>query len=477
MIVMKRKFFFAVFFILTLLNNGFAQSNDRFIGDWEGKLNIGIEVRVVFHISDNGKGGLVSTTDSPDQSVYGIKCDTTIITGEKITIEIKELGGSFVGQLLNDSTIDGKIIQGVELPIVLKKGSKPSERKRPQTPQPPFPYKSEDVEYDNAERSLHYGATITIPEGKGPFPAAVLITGSGAQNRDEEIMGHKLFAVIADHLTRKGFIILRVDDRGMGKSTGKYGEATSADFAKDVNASVEYLLSRPEVDPKKLGLIGHSEGGMIAPMVATNRKDIDFIILLAGPGVKILDLMAEQNAAILRSAGISQLSIDAYLPLYRGMIGQILTAADSIAALNAVKKIVSEWIAKTDPSQVKELDLQDAKKQDEVASQLVQVLYSPWFKYFLSFDPALYLEKLKCKLLAINGDKDIQVISKQNLPGIEAAMKKSKSKNYTIKEMPGLNHLFQTCNKCTLEEYGELDETFSPVALQLISEWLEKNVK
>ena len=287
---MKRRSFFIAFFLFALMICGIAQSNDRFTGVWEGKLNIGVELRVVFHISDNGKGALVSTTDSPDQSVFGIKCDTTIIIGEKITIEIKELGGSFAGQLLNDSTIDGKIIQGVELPIILKKVSKPSERMRPQTPPPPPPQKSEDIEYDNADQSLHYGATITIPEGKGPFPAAVLITGSGAQNRDEEIMGHKLFAVIADQLTRKGFIILRVDDRGIGKSTGKFGEATSADFAKDVTTSINYLLSRPEVNPKKLGLIGHSEGGMIAPMVAADRKDIDFIILLAGPGVKIIDL-------------------------------------------------------------------------------------------------------------------------------------------------------------------------------------------
>ena len=226
-----------------------------------------------------------------------------------------------------------------------------------------------------------------------------------------------------------------------------------------------------------MGLIGHSEGGMIAPMVATNRKDIDFIILLAGPGVKIIDLMAEQNAAIMHSAGISQLSIDAYLPLYREIIGEITKATDSTFALVAAKKSLNDWSNKTDPSLVRELNLQEIKKREDVATQLVQVMYSPWFMYFLSFDPVPFLEKLKCKVLAINGDKDIQVISKQNLPGIEVSLKKSKARHYTIKEMPGLNHLFQTCNKCTLEEYGKLEETFSPAALQLISEWLEKNVK
>lgn len=475
---MKKRCFVPIILLLTIAISSFAQSTTKFTGIWEGKLNLGVELRIVFNIKENGKGGLVSTADSPDQAVYGLKCDTTSLNADAITIEMHDLKASFTGRLLNDSTLNGVFTQLADVPLTLKKVDKqPSERKRPQTPQPPFSYKSEDVGYDNADKSLHYGATITIPEGNGPFPAAVLITGSGAQNRDEEIMGHKLFAVIADYLTPKGFIILRVDDRGVGKSTGKFSEATSADFANDVNASVDYLLSRQEVDQKKVGLIGHSDGGMIAPMLAANRKDIDFIVLLAGPGVKIIDLMAEQNAAILHSAGISQPAIDAYTPLYKEMAGQIINAADSTSALTAVKKTLNTWIAKTDTSLVKELGLQEAKSRDDMATQLAQVMYSPWFKYFLSFDPAPYLEKLKCKVLAINGDKDIQVISRQNLPGIEASLKKSKVKNYTIKEMRGLNHLFQTCNKCTLEEYGDLEETFSPAALQIIGEWLKVNVK
>ena len=469
-------------FLSTLISFGIviniaAQPANKFTGIWEGKLNVGIELRIVFTIKENGQGGLVSSADSPDQSAYGLKCDTTSLNAGTITIEMNDLKAFFTGKLLNDSTINGTFTQRAVFQLTLNKVDRPSERKRPQTPQPPFSYKIEDVGYDNADKSLHFGATITIPEGNGPFPAAVLITGSGAQNRDEEIMGHKLFAVIADYLTLQGFIILRVDDRGVGKSTGKFNEANSADFAKDVNTSVDYLLSRPEVDGKKAGLIGHSEGGMIAPMVAVNRKDINFIVLLAGPGVKIVDLMAEQNAAILRSAGIGQQALDAYTPLYKEMEEQIIKAADSTTALTAIKKTLNIWIAKTDSSLVKELDLKESKSRDAIGARLVQTMYSPWFKYFLSFDPAPFLKKLKCKVLAINGDKDIQVISRQNLPGITASLKKSKVKSYMIKEMPGLNHLFQTCNKCTLGEYGELEETFSPEASQVISEWLNKNVK
>jgi pimeloyl-ACP methyl ester carboxylesterase len=325
--------------------------------------------------------------------------------------------------------------------------------------------------------SLHYGATITIPEGTGPFPAAIMITGSGAQNRDEEIMGHKSFAVIADHLTRKGFIILRVDDRGVGKSTGKFSEATSLDFAGDVNVGLNYLLSRPEVDKNKIGLIGHSEGGMIAPMVATNRGDISFIVLLAAPGVKIIDLMTEQNRAILLSVGINEQAVDAYHPLYKNLINKIVTAPDSITAWAAVRKTMDDWVARTSKVIVEDMGMDDAGRRDTIATTFVQTIYSPWFKYFLMFDPTPLLEKLNTKVLALNGDKDIQVIASQNLPGIEAALRKSKSRVYQVQELPGLNHLFQTCNKCTLDEYSQIEETFSPIALQIISDWLIKNVK
>jgi pimeloyl-ACP methyl ester carboxylesterase len=290
-------------------------------------------------------------------------------------------------------------------------------------------------------------------------------------------MGHKLFAVLADHLTRNGFIVLRVDDRGVGKSSGSFSQATSADFATDVANSLAYLLSRSEVNKKKVGLIGHSEGGMIAPMVAAQRKDIDFIILLAGPGVKIVDLMVEQNAAILRSSDISENAINAYKPLYKKLVSQITIAPDTAIALVTVKKTINDWADKTDNTALKELGMVNIENRNAIAKTLVQGIYNPWFKYFLAFDPAVYLKKLNTKVLALNGNRDIQVISKQNLPAIKAALKKSKSKNVTIIEMPGLNHLFQTCKDCTLEEYGQLEETFSPAALKVISDWLEKNVK
>ena len=470
-----------IILFFALSRQGFAQDSKKFIGTWEGKLNVGIELRVVFHIKEDSKGGFITTGDSPDQSTYDIPTSSTTIKGNEITIEVASLNASYTGKLVNDSTIEGVFSQGGDIELVLKKAEKQSEAKklvRPQTPMPPFPYKSEDVEYDNNNKTLHYGATITIPEGKGPFPAAVMITGSGAQNRDEEILGHKSFAVIADHLTKNGFIVLRVDDRGIGKSTGDFKSSTSEDFAKDVNTSVDYLLSRSETDKKRVGLIGHSEGGMIAPMVASQRKDIDFVILFAGPGEKIIDLMAEQNAAIIKSSGVSEAATLRFIPAYKSIVTAIIRAKDSAnATLNAAGEL-AKWSMTTDESTKKELGLNTAEEQKKYIDALVPAFYtSPWFRYFLAFDPTPYLEKLRCKVLALNGEKDLQVISKSNLAGIESALKKSKSKTYDVKELPGLNHLFQNCKKCTLKEYGELEETISPGVLSIISDWLNKNIR
>lgn len=464
-------------FIWVLLCANASGQAVKFTGTWQGILNVGVELHIVFHIKEDGKGGYETTADSPDQSAFGLKCEKTEIKDNEVVITMTSLNASYTGKLVNDSTLDGTFTQGADIPLQLKKTEKVEERKRPQTPRPPYPYKSEEVEYNNTDKSLNYGATITIPAGNGPFPAAVMITGSGPQNRDEEILGHKSFAVIADHLTRKGFIVLRVDDRGVGKSNGDFGKATSEDFASDANSSVDYLLSRSEVDKNKIGLIGHSEGGMIAPMVAVKRKDIDFIVLMAGPGVKITELMAEQNEAVARSSGVSDKALAEIKPLFRRVTRSILDAADSATAFATTIILIENWSANKDKTILEEMNMVTAKQRTEYVKAMTAQLRSPWFRYFLQFNPKPYLEQLDCKVLALNGDKDIQVISKQNLPGIAAALKKSHNKNYEIKEMPGLNHLFQACNKCTLVEYGELEETISPAALEAISNWLEKNVK
>ncbi|MBL7733382.1 MAG: alpha/beta fold hydrolase [Chitinophagaceae bacterium] len=472
-----KKVFCLLLSLSSLLTTIKGQQVSIFAGSWEGKLNVGMELRVVFHIKEE-KGVFSSTVDSPDQDAFGIGTDATTVSGNDIKIEMGDLKAVFEGKMVNDSTIEGEFTQGVALPLTLTRTTKVQKAPlRPQLPVPPFPYKSEDVTYTNTDKTITFGATITIPEGKGPFPAVLLITGSGPQDRDESLMGHKPFAVLADHLTRKGFVVLRTDDRGTNKSTGDFNKATSADFAEDAEAGVNYLISRTETDPKKVGLIGHSEGGMIAPMVAAKRKDIGFIVLMAGPGVPVIELMAEQNAAILRSGGVDTDAANGIKDAFKTLAQHIISAPTKEEALAGSVKITEDWAARQSPQMLKDLELETPEKRKVYVTQMVISFQTPWFQYFMKFNPEIYLEKLSCKILAINGSEDVQVISSQNLPGIEKSLKKSKSKNYEIKELAGLNHLFQRCNTCTVEEYSKLEETMAPEALDTISNWLLKNVK
>jgi uncharacterized protein len=467
---MKKLFLLSALLQSTL----FASAQNAFLGIWEGKINVGVDIRMVFHFSKDGEDRYSVTLDSPDQGVKGIKASLVQLTADSVYVEISQFQAKYSGKLTGDSLITGMFTQIESAPLNFRKVTAVSQRIRPQTPVPPFPYKSEDLLYSNPNNSIRYGATITIPEGKGPFPAALLLTGSGQQNRDEEIMGHKPFAVIADHLTRNGFIVLRVDDRGMGQTTGDVWSATTRDFADDATVSINYLKTREEVDKKRMGLIGHSEGGMIAQIVAAERKDIDFVILLAGPGEKTIKLMADQNEAILTKAGLPARYIASYLELYQNILTTVL-ASDSASATSNAKTVVNTWIAKTaDSIVVTTTGIKDEPTKENFVNQFAGQLNLPWFRYFLAYDPATNLKKTRAKILALNGEKDIQVIAKTNLAGIEAALKQRRSEDYEVKELPGLNHLFQECTSCSINEYGQLDQTISPVVLDTITKWMKK---
>jgi pimeloyl-ACP methyl ester carboxylesterase len=476
---------YLVLFFISLLLPMLSQAQNNFAGIWLGKLNVGRELRIVFHVKDSGDGKLSATMDSPDQSAKDIPCSGVTATGDSISIEMSNIHGLFAGKLTDPNTLTGEWSQsGHALPMELKRVDEVPEvlpvprSERPQTPKPPFNYTSEDVIYQNADKSIQYGATITIPKGKGPFPAVLLITGSGQQNRDEEIMGHKPFAVIADYLTNNGYVVLRVDDRGTGKTTGSLDSATSMDFSKDALVSLDYLEKRPEVNRKRVGLMGHSEGGMIAEIIAAERKDVDFVVFLAGPGVRTSILMEEQNAAYMASLGIGQAAIDKYKTLYSSIVRDIIYGKDSAQVYASLKQHINDWVKQTDTASVMATTgIHDEESKEEFIDAAVASYNNRWYRYFLSFDPKPYLERMNCKVLALNGDKDIQVVPRPNLAGIRIGLAKSKSKVIFTKEMKGLNHLFQTCTKCTVEEYGELEETFSPTALVLILDWLDKNVK
>jgi len=449
----------------------------KLAGHWQGVINLGKPLRLVFHFTEeNGK--LKGTMDSPDQGAMGIQVKEVIVSNDSLLVDMSNIGIQYTGLLASADSIEGEWHQaGRSYYIPLKRTEKPADLKRPQTPKPPFNYQTEEVSFTNKDHSISYAGTITIPNGKGPFPAIVMITGSGPENRDEELFGHKPFAVIADHLTKHGYVVLRVDDRGTGKTTGVYQGATSADFAKDINAQLDYLKTRKEVNDHKIGMIGHSEGGLIAPMVASERKDIDFLVLLAGPGLPITKLMELQTVAIQKKRGLSDVLAEQYGFLYYDAELAILASKDSISAREKIAAAVKQWQLKARPEILDGLDMRGPEAVNDATNTFMQMYNDAWFRYFLSINPANYLEKLSCKVLALNGEKDLQVVSQPNLEGIRAALTKSKTKNFETRELPGLNHLFQTCNTCSVEEYRVLEETFAPIALQTITEWLDKNVK
>lgn len=454
-----------------------ANAQSTLIGNWQGLLTAGTSLRMVFHVTEAG-GKLSATMDSPDQGVSGIPCASVYFANDSVGIEMGKAEIRYTGRMVGKDSIAGKWHQGGrDFEVNLKKTDHPAGIQHSQTPKPPFNYLSEDVLFNNADKSIQYGATITIPKAPGTYPAVLLVSGSGPQNRDEEIMGHKPFAVIADYLTNHGYIVLRVDDRGVGQTTGTRAGSTSADFAKDAEAAIDYLKTRKEVNKKKIGIMGHSEGGLIAPMVAAERKDIDFIVMQAGPGVKTTELMAAQTEALLKTGGVKDEVVKEYGALYRNITTGILKAKDSTEARNEIISAINQWKTTASKESIEFTGAATEAGINDIAKDFMAIYNDKWYNYFFHVDPQPYLQKLSCKVLAINGNKDIQVLSSQNLPAIQKALEKSKSKVYTVKEFSGLNHLFQHCKACTVEEYRDIDETFSTEALQYITDWLDKNVK
>jgi alpha/beta superfamily hydrolase len=343
------------------------------------------------------------------------------------------------------------------------------ELKRPQEPVKPYPYYSEEVTIENKIANITLAGTLTLPTKEGKYPVVVLITGSGPQNRDEELMGHKPFLVLSDYLTRNGIAVLRCDDRGTFASKGNFAKATTFDFATDVEAEVNYLKTRKDIDTKHIGLIGHSEGGIIAPIVAVKDKDLIFIVLMAGTGVSGSDLLLRQQEAIGKASGMK----DEDLKIVAELNAHIYKMVDEIQNTDTLKsKITNYLLAKS--KELPDLKIPEGKTVNDFIDMQLAQLITPWMLNFIRYNPAPMLEKVKCAVLAINGDKDLQVDSKINLPAIENALKKGGNKKYTIKELPGLNHLFQECKTGLPSEYASIEQTISPVALQTIANWIKQ---
>jgi pimeloyl-ACP methyl ester carboxylesterase len=323
------------------------------------------------------------------------------------------------------------------------------------------------VSFVNAKENIRLAGTFTFPKGKAPLATVVLISGSGPQNRDEELMGHKPFLVLADYLTRNGIAVLRFDDRGSYASEGNFATATSNDFATDVEAAVAYLKTRKEVNKGKIGLMGHSEGGLIAPMVAVRNKDVNFIVLMAGPGIRGSEIMLRQQALIGRANGVKEEDLKQTIELNAAVFKMV----DEIADTDTLRVKISNYLREQSKT-VAALATNDAKKTEEMIESQLEQLLSPWMLNFIRYNPSTALEKVKCPVLAINGSKDLQVPSEVNLNAIETALNKAKNKNFVIKELAGLNHLFQECKTGSPNEYAGIEQTISPSALEVITQWI-----
>ncbi len=443
---------------------------------WEGKLSLhaGLSYRFVVFVGKTDAGTWVGRLDSPDEGFKGLKLDPLTLDKENFTFELKISAAKYEGKLNAEGTeITGTWSQrGVRLPLNFKKVDKPTEVRRPQTPKPPFPYKVETVTYRNEDASVMLAGTLTEPEGGGPFPAVVLISGSGTQDRDETLFQHKPFLVLADSLTRRGVAVLRVDDRGVGGSSGSLANATSEDFAGDVSSGVTFLRSRPEIDRAKIGLIGHSEGGLIAPIVASRSNDIAFIVLLAGtglPGDEIIMLQVERLSRVL---GLPDSDMELRLTVQRRILDIAKSDEDDDVALEKMRALVKEL-----GDRVLDADAKDAGGLKGTLEPQLKTMQTRWYRHFLRYDPRPTLAKVRCPVLALIGEKDLQVPPRENLPEIKKALEQGGNTQATVKELPELNHLFQTCKTGSTKEYAELEETFAPAALKVIGDWIKGRVK
>ncbi|PHN05534.1 alpha/beta hydrolase family protein [Flavilitoribacter nigricans] len=445
-------------------------------GDWHGTLDFsGMKLRLVFHIEE-ADGNYTATMDSPDQGASGIPVEKVSLTDQEVEINLPKLGISYKGELdAAGSRITGNFQQGGAV-IPLELGREAQEKpviKRPQEPEGPLPYREEEVTYDNAEaEGVTLAGTLSLPVGDGPFPAVILISGSGPQDRNEELLGHKPFLVIADHFTRTGIAVLRFDDRGVAGSTGDFKAATSQDFASDVRAGISFLQKRTEIDRQHIGLVGHSEGGLIAPIVAADNPDVDFIVMMAGPGVNGTEILLLQQQLIARAEGASEEEIERTRKASMKMYEDIRKTKD----LERTKKELVEYVKK-ELDRLSEQEKSGLGDLDKLAKQQVETLSGPWFRYFLSYDPQPTLKKVSCPVLAINGSKDLQVDAEQNIPMIEKALKAGGNKQFTTRVLPGLNHLFQHSETGRSSEYGQLEETFAPEALDLMTDWIREQVE
>ncbi len=475
---MRQRGFIAALLALLIAMSGSVipaeQSPTDIKGDWLGVLKVaGMELRLVIKIKTTDQGGLTATMDSPDQGATDIPIDKVTFSGDTLRFEAAAMMMSYVGLIDSSRAIVvGNFTQGgQELPLTLERTDQAPETTRPQEPKPPFPYDEEEVRYESSDSGVSLAGTLTLPPSEEPVPAVLLITGSGPQDRNETIMGHKPFLVLADYLTRQGIAVLRVDDRGVFESTGDLSAVTTEDFADDALAGVRYLKTRPEIDTAKIGLVGHSEGGIIAPMLAAQNVGVAFIVMMAGPGLPGEEILLSQAELILRAEGAEENKIAQQRSMQEKMFRLIKENTSGAELEKKLREVLNEAVQDLSEEEKEALNLTEEAMEEAMDVQ-VKAVSSPWFRFFLTYDPGPTLREVRCPVLAVIGEKDLQVPPKENLRAIEEALTAGGNQQFTVRAMPSLNHLFQIAETGSVSEYGTIEETLSPDFLKLVGDWI-----
>ena len=450
------------------------------VGVWQGTMQTKIgPIEVYFAIESKGEspvggknaGAYLAKVTIPAQNVRGMPIQEVRFAPPDVVLDMSSFGIVFEGKIAADSeSMAGVFKVGPDtMTLILRRSAGVPELGRPQEPKKPYPYEEVEVRFPNREAGIQLSGTLTLPPGPGPFPAAVLISGSGPQDRDSIIAGHRPFLIWADALTRRGIAALRYDDRGVGKSEGDFHQATTVDFASDAKAAWEFLKNQSRIDGRRIGFIGHSEGGIIAPMVAAQNPDVAFLILLAGTGIPGDRLAIIQTEAVSRSRGAGEEAIRKETRMYESMFLVFKASETAQAAEADFRRIIDEALLGMNDSEKKELSV----SQDSLLTDLKGMLADyAWNRFFLGYDPATALRKVRCPVLALVGDKDTQVPADVNLAAIEQALKEAGNSRHEAKKLPGLNHLFQTAQTGHPREYAKIEETISPEVLKLVGDWI-----
>lgn len=456
---------FVLVFAFLLISSLKAQTD--LSGDWSGAIAIaGMDLEIITHFKSDG-GALSGTIDIPEQSAYGLVLSNFVIAYPSVSFELAMAQANFKGNVSGDSIAGSFSQAGLTGKFFLAKGLKKEvvEEKI---------FKEEEVTFKNGD--ITFAGTLSIPPKKGKHPSVVMITGSGPQNRDESVAGFKIFKVMADYLTTNGIAVLRYDDRGVAKSTGKsVDESTSEEFATDVMAAMDFLKKRDDINASQIGLIGHSEGGLVAPMVAAKRNDVAFIVCVAGTGVNGMEIILEQTKLIMLANGEDAAKVEKDVADGRIVMGMIVNGAGNEEVKGVIRKMKIGEYEKMDSVEKSAIEDRDKWVEDDVKN-IFAAFNSTWMKFFLKFEPVTVLEKTRCPALMLFGGLDLQVPVGQNEGPVRAALMKAGNKDFEIKTFEKANHLFQEAGNGSPNEYAKLKKEFVGGFLEYVMGWIGKRV-